>query len=253
MTDDVTEERTRLMATGNRLLAQSQEHYAADRMDEALRLWKELDKINARYRELLPEVTVARCPDTGERVRWPIDTMGLDGWFWSYFKRISRLPQPPPATWQAMTGAMRLADPVEHTLDFVVPGPGAPFVLPRLLTTPGVRAVLAEVPVGRHTGWAITYFGPETGPLIDLWGTNSHPVYRRGQPIGWSANGLRAAEFDFELTGWLRKGVLLWLEPGSETLRAGVRGCPFVNLPGPHEIAVLFGGKVTYTDAAPVG
>lgn len=243
----MTGERDRLLATGNRLLAEGRAHYEADRVDEAWQRWREVDRLNARYRAMLPEVTVARCPHTGEPVRWPIDTTGLDGWYWSYSKRISRPPERLPATWLAMTGAMRLAEPVEHNPDVVVPGPGAPFVLPRLLELPGVHAVIAEVPVGRHTGWAISYFGavPPDVPLVDLWGTDNYPVH----PNGWSAYGLRASEFDFDLARWLRTGALRWLD--GDTLRTDA--CPFVDLPGERRIAVLWRGEVTHRDTAPVG
>jgi hypothetical protein len=251
----MTDERARLMAMGNELLARAQEHYEANHVGAVIRVWEKVDEINTRYRALLPEVPVARCPDTGTVVTWPIDTGGLDGWFWSYFKTISRPPQPPPPTWLAMTGAMRLTPPLENTPEVVVPGPGTPFVLPRLLTEPGIRAVIAEVPVGAHIGWTITYFGPlpKGVPLIDLWGTDTYPMYRPSGPVGWSAYRLRTAEFDFDLTPWLRAGSLLWLEPGTTTLREGPDSCPFVDLPGPKKIAVLHHGEITYTDVAPVG
>jgi hypothetical protein len=129
-------------------------------------------ELRHRYRELLPEVTVARCPFTDELVRWPIDTLGLDGWFWEYQYGARRWPRPVPRKWIGMTGAMRLADRVEYSPEIVIPGPGVPFVVPRLLREPAVRAVIAEVPVGAHTGWAITYFGraPEDTALVNLWG-----------------------------------------------------------------------------------
>jgi hypothetical protein len=246
MTGDVAAVRAELMATGNRLLAAGQAHFEADRPDAAWRLWREVDEINARYRALLPEVTVARCPHTGEPVRWPIDIWGLDGWYWSYVRKISRQPKSVPGSWLAMTGAMRLVEPVEHNPDVVVPGPGVPFVLPRLLGLPGVRAVVAEVPVGPHTGWAISYFGPMPSgvPLVDLWGTNNYPVF----PHRWSAYRLRTAELDFDLTQWLRTGALQWLD--GDTLRTGA--CPFADLPGERRIAMVWNGKVTYRDDAPV-
>jgi len=246
MTGDVAAERAQLVATGNRLLAEGREHFEADRADAAWEAWQQVDKINARYRVLLPEVTVARCPHTGEPVRWPIDIWGLDGWYWSYAKKISRPPRHVPRTWLTMTGAMRLVEPVEHNPDVVVPGPGVPFVLPRLLEHPGIRAVIAEVRVGRHTGWAITYFGPRPTdmPLVDLWGGDNYPVF----PRGWSAYRLRASEFDFDLAPWLRTGALQWLD--GDTLRTDA--CPFVDLPGERRIAMVWDGKVTYRDDAPV-
>ena len=134
-----------------------------------------------------------------------------------------------------MTGAMRLVDPVEHPPFAVVPGPG-------------VRAVIAEVPVGAHTGWAISYFGPKPKNirLVNLWGTNTYPVYRNGAWTGWDPDLSTVSQYDFELTGWLRSGALLWIAPGDEsaTLREGPDGCPFVDLPGERRIAVIANSEV---------
>ncbi len=47
-------------------------------------IWDRVTELQGRYRELLPDVTVASCPFTGAVVRWGIDTVGLDGWFWRY-------------------------------------------------------------------------------------------------------------------------------------------------------------------------
>lgn len=250
MTDDLRAERARLTTEGNQLRAQAQAYYDDDRVEEAFPLWDRVQEINRRFRELLPEVMVARCPHSGESVRWPIDTLGLDSWFWEYESTIRRTPSSRPPTWLAMTGAMRLADPVEHPPFTVVPGPEVPFVVPRILRSPGVQAVIAEVRVGAHTGWTISYFGPEPDnvPLVNLWGTNKYPVYRPGEQSGWASEHPKVSEYDFKLTPWLRSGALLWIAPGDEaaTLREGPAGCPFVDLPGRRKIAIVANGKIRH-------
>ena len=62
-------------------------------------LWDRFFELNGRYRELLPDVTVARCPFTGELVKWAIDTVGLDGWFWEYRIGTHRWPKTMPRKW----------------------------------------------------------------------------------------------------------------------------------------------------------
>jgi hypothetical protein len=236
MVDDLVAERARLTSESFRLLAQKSPD--PNRVRE----------VNRWYRALLPEVTVARCPDNDGLVRWPIDVYGLDGRFWNYVGSIRRPPLPLPLGWLAMTGAMRLANPVEHPPFAVVPGPDVPFVVPRILNSRGVRAVIAEVSVGAHTGWTISYFGPKPNgvTLVNLWGTNTYPVYRDGVNRGWDWDRPRVSQYDFELTDWLRSGKLLWLEPGDEsaTLREGPDGCPFVDLPGRRRITVISNGLV---------
>jgi hypothetical protein len=238
MEDDIAPERARLLAESYRL--REQKSPDLNRVIE----------INRRYRAWLPEVTVGRCPESGELVRWPIDVHGLDGMFWDYLSSIRRPPHPLPHGWLATAGAMRLADRVEYPPFAVVPGPDLPFVVPRILDNPGVRAVIAEVPVGAHTGWTISYFGPkpEGVTLVNLWGGNTYPVHRDGVGRGWARERPTVSQYDFELTEWLRSGKLLWLEPGDEsaTLREGPGGCPFVGLPGRRRITVISNGLVQY-------
>jgi hypothetical protein len=252
VTDDVAAERNRLIAERNRLRKQERRHRRKG-VKETFPFRAQMREIWRQYRELLPEVTVARCPHSGEVVRWPIDTFGLNGWFWQYLGSARRAPASLPSTWLAMTGAMRLAKPVEHTPFVVMPGPEAPFVVPRILESPGVRAVIAEVPVGAHTGWAISYFGP-TPPgtdLVNAWGTDDYPVYRDGVRGGWNSVMPVVEDYDFELTNWLRSGALLWIAPGDEsaTLHSGLDGCPFVDLPGKREFVVAFNGVVWHMRA----
>ena len=253
MTDAVAAERHALMAEGNRLRAKVRRLNDARRYKKARPLRDRMDEIWSRYRELLPEVTVARCPDSGALVRWPIDPFGLDGWFWKYLGTARRDPASLPRAWLAMTGAMRLGDPVEDAPFVAMPGPGVPFVVPRILNSPGVRAVIAEVPVGVHTGWAISYFGPKppNTELVNDWGTDSYRVYRDGVCGGWNSVMPWVEDYDFELTGWLRSGALLWIAPGDEsaTLREGLEGCPFVDLPGRRELVVVFDGAAWHMRA----
>ena len=237
-------ERGLLLAEGERLRAE-----ARARPDGAA--GRAFEDVARRYRDLLPEVPVARCPFTDAPVWWPIDTGGLDGWFWEYPSGVRRDPRHRPPAWLAMTGAMRLAAPVEHTPFTAVPGPGAPFVVPRILgAAPEVLGVIAQVPVGRHTGWAISYFGwPAAGTtLVNLWGAGTYPVVADGVCTGWEREESGVSRYDFDLEPWVGSGALLWITPGDEsaTLRKGVDGCPYLDLPGPRQFAVVARGEVRY-------
>jgi hypothetical protein len=249
--DDALAERGLLIAEGNRLRAEARVLHDAGRVQERFPLDDRVNEIARRYRELLPDVTVARCPHSGALVRWPIDTAGLDGWFWEYNAGARRAPASRPPLWLAMPGAVRLTEPVEHTPYRVMPGPGVPFVVPRILRADGVRAVVAQVPVGIHTGWAISYFGPKPKDvrLVNLWGQDTYPVHQDdGTWTGWDRDEERVHGYDFDLAHWLRSGKLLWIEPGDEsgTLHEGVDGCPYLDLPGERRIALVEQGKVWY-------
>ena len=207
-----------------------------------------------RYRQWLPEVPVARDPETGELVRWPIDTVDLNGWFWEYQDPVRR-PARRPADWLAMAGAMRIGGTVTPAPFVARPGPEVPYVVPRILSQPGIRAVVTQLPVGQHTGWPVTYFGtrPRDVPLVNLWGTNSYPVVDNGEWLGWDEVPEWSPDNDYGLGPWLESGKLLWIAPGDEsmTLRRGTDGCPYLGLSGNHEYAIVEGGTVRYPAPPP--
>lgn len=251
MTSVFLAERARLLAEGNRLRAEALALDDAGDYQQASQLWRQDDQITARYRELLPGVPVARCPQSGAVVRWPIDIAGLDGWFWDSEAPVRR-QDPLPPTWRAMTGAVRLAEPVEHAPFLCTPGPGVPFVVTRIIESPGIQAVIAQIPIGRHTGWAISYFGPapEGVELVNLWGTATYPVHDdEGTWLGWANVVPTVADYDFDLEPWLSTGKLFWIGPGddSATLREGVDGCPYVGLDGPRRLQYIQDGKVWHS------
>jgi hypothetical protein len=247
---DLTERR-RILDEGVRLRAEADDLDDRGRWREAGQLRDRYIALSHRYADLLPEVTVARCPESGRVVRWRMDTAGLDGWFWDYRLAVHRTASGLPRLWLAMTGAMRLAEPVEHTAHLAVPGPGVPYALPRLLDKPGVRLVIAEVPVGRHTGWALSYFGPRPDGvnLVNRWGADSYNVYEDdGTWSGWASNVELAEDFDFDLRRWLDAGKAFWIAPGdpSATLREGSGNCPYVDLTGPRKVAHVWRGEIAY-------
>jgi len=237
--------RSELLAAGNALAAQTRAAEARRDRDAARLTRDRWWQLRARYAELLPEVTVARSPQTGTLVSWPIDTVDLDGWFWDRKLPARRDPQP-PADWLTMTGSLRLAGPPTPAPFTCTPGAEVPAVIPRILTAPGVRAVLAEVPVGPHTGWTVSYFGPRPPfALANVWGTDR---YAAAGPAGWgwAEEPPEGHQPDYELRSWVDGGRLLWIEPGDQTgqLREGTAGCPYLDLPGRRSPAVIRNGVV---------
>ncbi|UGT39680.1 hypothetical protein LTV02_26950 [Nocardia yamanashiensis] len=201
-----------------------------------------------RYAEMLPDIAVARCPDSGVVVHHKIDTGDLDGWFWDHGNPL-RTPGEVPATWLTMCGAMRLGEPIAFAKFWCEPGPGTPYVIPRILSSEAVRAVISQVQVGPHIGWAISYFGPRPRgvQLENSWGANVYDVYDdAGEWLGWAEHESPVSEYDFDLGPWLDSRKLLWIEPGdSETqLRTGTADCPYLNMPGERTKAFIFRGEV---------
>ncbi|AYF76579.1 hypothetical protein D7D52_25300 [Nocardia yunnanensis] len=243
------QQRAELLEEGNRLKALYDSiGYTAEGKAAIYRVIE----LRKQYAKLLPEIPVSRCPFSGSAVSWPLDNIDLDGWFWEWDKPSRRRVSKVQPTWLAMGGAMRLAEPVTSTPFDCMPGPGAPYVVPRLLNLAETRAVIAEVPVGRHTGWAITYFTthrPDGLALEDLWGSKTYDLYdSQGNWRAWSDYPQSHLDYSFDLRPWLESGKLLWIAPNddSATLREGTADCPYLDLEGDHRLQLAFEGNVTH-------
>jgi hypothetical protein len=244
-------ERDQLLSVGNHAQARAEELDLTD--DYAPEAQEHYDASIAamdRYRELLPELPVSRCPFTDEVLTWAIDTVDLDGWFWDKGNPVRRFTGTVPPHFLAFGGSMRLHIPLTWAPFLAVPGPGAPAVLPAILEDPDVVAVISSLEIGPHTGWPVTYWAPRGGDkreLVNDWGSNHYDRYlENGQPNGWDATATIADDYDFDLEPWLTSGKLRWIAPNDTTLalRIGPHDCPYLNVPGEHLIARIHEGQL---------
>lgn len=206
------------------------------------------ERLRQEYLDLLPDVTVSRCPHTGTAVTAPVDTVDLDGLWWAYFTPLRRVGALPPPL-LARTGALRLGGSPPRTSFLVKPGPAVPYVLPRLLEEPTVLAVVAELPIGPHTGYVIAYFSPAADELplrANDWGANDFVRRRADGSLEWGAVPDDEGAMDFDLRPWLEAERLRWIAPGDAdaSLRSGVAGCPFLDLAGRREVQRIEEGEV---------
>ncbi|WP_067464334.1 hypothetical protein [Actinomadura macra] len=247
--------RAELLDVGNHWKEQierlAEDDAESDDLDRALAEAREhRNDLTNRYSEWLPEIPLTRDPHTGAAVELPMDPVDLDGWFWNYEAPVRRHPAKLPRTWLTLTGAMRITTPVTYAPFLCKPGPGAPYVVPRILESPDVRAVISQTMVGRHTGWSIAYFGPRPDVRLEnIWGTKEYDVYdEAGEWKGWSQNVPWPADWDFDLEPWLASGRLLWIAPDDPTLslREGPASCPYVGITGPHDLAYIRKGTLAY-------
>lgn len=195
------------------------------------------------YTQQTPTYPLSRCPFTGIELHLSIDTFGLDGPWWDFDDPV-RLETVYPETTFGLTGAIELSKKIEFTRHIVYPGPGAPYVLPRLLAGDDTAAVLSSVPIGSNRGFAITYFGypsdPER-PIVDEWGRQGWMILR-GRSPGWDTYPLVIEECDFELAPWLEMGKLLWIDPADDklTLQHGAADCPYMDLKGKRALQTIY-------------
>jgi hypothetical protein len=189
------------------------------------------------YVSNVPFVPVSRCPVCAEPLELAIDTVGLDApWWWDVCPR--QFPKPKGCGhFKVFLGALDLHGrrPAEANIWAILPGPGAPYVIERLLSMDGMQAVLSTVPVGENdTGYLIVYFSSKHVAQTDL-----HQEWRRQTWTLYNESGeavtkdMKNDPWDFELGPWLDREKLLWIEAGdaSLSLRKG-RPCPYEDLPG---------------------
>jgi len=189
-----------------------------------------------RYVDAVPIVRLSRSPISGGVFETSLDTIGIDGLWWAH-DHLYRPYVEPEATFFAWTGAVQLDGPPPTWSLKAMVGPGVPFVLPRMLEHPNMRAVASSVLIGEHVGYPIVYFAsptPHDLVRVDDWGHSSYSFVRADGSPGALHAVQHAAEKDFELRPWLESGKLSWIAPGDLglELRTGVEGCPYVGLEG---------------------
>ncbi len=198
----------------------------------------------------LPMLALSRCPFCGFVAEQAFDPYGIDGLWWRGPRAIREAEAPPRCPhYFCFTGALALARPVDMLPFDVAPGPEVPFVVPSILEHPGMRVVISSTPVGRHTGYPIFYYGdpiiPETSGLND-WGHHLWTSYDDGKPGGSAGRLLFDNECDYALAPWVARGKVLYILPGDDTLtlRSGVDGCPYLDLPGRRVLNRISNGVI---------
>ena len=193
-------------------------------------------ELRRTYRETLPLLPVSRCPFSKSVYAHSLDPFGIDGPWWDY-RATNRPLELMTGTVLAFTGALTMASRIERAPFLVRPGPGAPFVVPRMLRREGVRAVIYSLPIGAHTGYVIAYFAdpaPDDLEGFNDWGTDLYQFESDTDQLGWHQGSETAADHDFDLVPYLTSGQLQWIAPGDATmtLREGLEGCPYVGAEG---------------------
>jgi len=201
-------------------------HYQQAREAQA-----EMVALEERYFRTLPRLVMAPCPICGQPLYRTFDPMGVDGFWWRGDA------QPDEATpcphFCVLLGAVALGEHAPQLAFDVHPGPGAPFVMPRLLAQPGMTAVISEIPmVDGATAYPIAYFAPRRPPVQTLTAGWARTTFVYTTQLG--EHGWRRAEvptgaaddttWDFELAPWIERGQLRWCEPGSD--RTGLSDGP---------------------------
>ncbi len=250
------DERSRLLAEFNlqkEMLNSWYDEHSDEATEQDLERFSEITKkvseLSGKYVDGTPVIPMSRCPFTREVAYHSIDNYGIDGPWWDYTKPL-RPVENLPVTFFTMTGSMKLAAGIENTAQQVRPGPEAPYVIKQILEQPGFKAVISTVMVGDHTGYPVFYFSEDVNPQAEparIWGQYLwQRMDRDGRYVHLVPDDAEF-DYDFDLTGWVREGKLLWIAPGDPTftLRNGVDGCPYLSTGGGHEFQIIIDGEVT--------
>ncbi len=205
------------------------------------------------YGKRLPPVPISRCPFCGQVLEYVVDTWGVDGPWW-HIRALANYPRPVEEHFRVLQGAVDFhgREPAEASVHKTVrPGPGVPFVIPRLLGLPGMRAVISTLALPHgDTAYLTAYFSPQPihsgllhqpWPYVDYYVTNEE-----GESLGWSVHN---DAWDFDLKPWIENGQVMWIDPGDRalTLQGGLP-CPYVDLPGVRAPQSVDRGKVSTLD-----
>ncbi len=172
------------------------------------------------YAENLEQVEASKCPICGETLRITMDLGGLHGpWWWK------RSPVDFPADmacehYRFYQGAINFGDriPTEVT-ETVIAGPGAPFIIERVLGLPDVRAVVSQLQTELQDRiFLTTYFSPTALAPMQLhqfWLREKLPIPNEDGDVEFTE-----AFFDpweFNLAPWFESKKLFWIQPDDAT------------------------------------
>ena len=236
-------------------IAQNLDGGGALKMDPAVatELEAEEEYLLLEYMELLDHIAISRCPICDAELKVAIDLTGFDGPWWWTTCPVDLPKHKCCPHFQVFLGAVNLqgTEPQESS-ESVMLGPGAPFVVTRLLEQQGSKAVLNAVKTdGGQTVFIIAYFSEEPLPQ-----TESHQEFRHESYALLDDDG--EAEFaeykhdpwNFDLKPFFESEQLLWIAPEDTTLtlQAGLEN-PYLELGGTRMNQVLEFGEVDLYEA----
>jgi len=254
------EERNKILGIYNNFINLRQEAYDAINDDKGTpAIEEQYDKAQAKINEMaesyikgLPIVPISRCPFTKETVNHSIDMFGIDGLWWN-----NEVPQRPeeklPKTFFAYTGALKTEKPIEKFSFMCCPGPEIPFVVPRLLEQPEIKAVIYSIKVGNHTAYPIFYFAEPMAynvERINNWATEDYSYENANGDAYADSYFMISEDYDFDLKKWIEQGKLLWIKPedSSMALNESAEGCPYIGLEGRKEISYIQDGEIWFNE-----
>ena len=221
--------------------------------DAAIALEAEEQALLLEYAENMPHVAVSRCPICQEELKIAMDLRGLDGPWWWAVRPVDVPRHHACEHFQVHQGAMNFGTrmPVEVT-ETVRVGPGAPFVIDRLLEMDGVTAVVSGLKTEHGDQiFLMAYFAENPIPDTEL-----HQEWLQESYTQLDADGepefaeTKFDPWDFDLQPWFDSGKLQWIDPGDPdlALHTGTPN-PYLGIEGTQMSQVIVEGELELAEA----
>jgi len=236
------------------------------------------ERMSREYYKTVPILPLSRCPFCEQVNTFALDTIGLDGLWWTFpgirpkLHKYNLCPH-----FINLLGAVKVHYPVRNSSLQVQPGPEVPFVVPELIKHESVKAVVSQIPVGENIAYPIFYYG-EVRPLLKcefssgadaplcivrfpdtpdqerlkmppLWGSDYYRWRDKHRKNKISEGFLFDRQCDFEIAPWIEEGKLLWITPEDDTLTLHntLDDCPYLEMPGIRHFQRIEDGSVQYS------
>lgn len=213
---------------------------------QARQAYAEMVAIEEEYFRRIPRLPMAPCPICARPLYHSFDPFGLEGFWW---RSDAQPDEPTPCPhFCVLLGAVDLGSHDPRPDFDVHPGPGVPFVMPKLLAHEGMTAVISEIPMEDGArAYPVAYFAPRRPPVQTLtapWARTNFVYTTQLGEHAWRAadapKGPGDPIWDFDLAPWVAGGRLRWCDPGSERTRLSESGkCPYLALPGTRAPQIL--------------
>lgn len=212
-------------------------------------LYGQIEPLIEKYWNQVPTVELSQCPYCQQRLSRLFDPVDLNGFWW--MDRTQR-PRPEPEHcphFCLLMGAVNLNNlPPAGGLFECLPGPDAPFVIPRILELPTMEAVVScfKMHCG-YNAYPIAYFAqrpPAQKDLTQSWTKKEFWFTDDKNHQGWD---IKKESYQYNFASWIKAGKLRWHSegrlnhPGDDP-----QACPFLNVQGILRPQVLIDNQLTF-------
>jgi len=195
---------------------------------------------------LLPQVLISQCPYCNKQIWQQVGIFSLRDDFWYYEASSGRDVSEDSLCPHlfCVDGALNLNghEPVDavggsYIRQKITMAAEVPFIKPRVLNLPTMIAVIHAIPVAEYyTAYPIVYFAKQQPPQAEFcipWAREE--LVARDEVVGEGTfSGQRADAQVYDLTEWLARGKVRWLDPETEAaVKVGqIQDFPYKNVIG---------------------